>query len=110
MRYFLKLSTKDGWYEEVDEYTYKNAPYAMDEGGNDPRYCVGGITTDGVTVDADLRGVPLRDIAIFARALQALEPAKVDGGFIRPMPAIIFKKGRSNFMRTADGKVWKSVA
>lgn len=107
MRYFLKLATNQGWYEEVDEYTYKNANYALNDEGKAPRYEKGAILLDGDKFSANLELVPLRDLAILARALGSVAPVNVNGGFILEQPAIKFKKGNSVTLRTKDGQRWK---
>jgi hypothetical protein len=114
MRYFLKLAQKNGsgvalntgWFEEVDEFTFKNAKFALNECGDGPRYTNDVVTVDGDTVSVKLDTVPLRDLAILTRYFQAVEPLKVDGGFIREQPSIRFNiRGRIK-LREKDGSVW----
>lgn len=106
MRYFLKLATQDGWFEEVDEYTCKNASNALNEAGDGPRYTSDLIIVKDGEITVKLHNVPLRDLAILTRALDAVEPPKVMGGFIREQPnSLMFKNGK---MRS-NGKMWKAA-
>ena len=96
MRYFLKLAKKSenqplntGWFEEVDEFTYKNAKYALNDCG-EPRYTKDVVMIEGDSITVKLDTVPLRDLAILTRYFQAVEPSKVEGGFIREQPPIKF--------------------
>jgi len=113
MRYFLKLAKvnngtalNSGWYEEVDEFTYKNAKFALCEEGTGPRYTKDGVIVDGDEISVKLDTVPLRDLAVLTRYFQALEPLKVDGGFVREQPNIRFLiRGRIK-LREKNGTVW----
>ncbi len=114
MRYFLKLAKKNdngealntGWFEEVDEFTFKNAKYALNDCCDGPRYTNDVVTVDGDSINVKLDTVPLRDLAILSRYFQAMEPCKVDGGFVREQPPIKFNiRGRIK-LREKDGSVW----
>lgn len=118
MRYFLKLAKVNnegaplntGWFEEVDEFTYKNAKYALKDKGDGPRYTNDAVTVDGDNVSIKLDTVPLRDLAIFTRLFQAVEPLKVDGGFIREQPSIKFLIRGKSKLREKDGSIWSKAA
>jgi hypothetical protein len=121
MRYFLKLAkviknasgdvpVNTGWFEEVDEYTHKNAKYALNDSGDGPRYTNDAVTVNGDEVCLRLDAAPLRDLAILTRYFQAIEPMKVEGGFIREQPPIKFNiRGRIK-LREKDGSIWSKAA
>lgn len=114
MRYFLKLAKKNdngeflntGWFEEVDEFTYKNAKFALNDCGDGPRYTNDAVKFDGDEVSVKLDTVPLRDLAILTRYFQAAEPCKVDGGFVREQPSIRFNIRGKVKLREKDGSIW----
>lgn len=118
MRYFLKLANKNsngelvktGWFEEVDEFTYKNAKYALNDSGDGPRYTNDVVTVDGDSVNLKLETVPLRDLAILTRYFQAQEPSKVDGGMVREQPSIKFNVRGKIKLREKDGSIWSKAA
>jgi len=118
MRYFIKLAKKNdrgepvntGWYEEVDEYTFKNAKYALNDCGDGPRYTNDAVMVDGDEVTARLVAAPIRDLAILTRYFQASEPNKVEGGFVREQPSIKFNIRGKIKLREKDGSIWSKAA
>lgn len=108
-RYLLKLADGGGYFEEVDKYTFDNSKSALAEDSDTPRYmdnaCVV-IKEDG-TLSIQMVNVPVRDIAILQRALQAIAPERVQGGFIREPQTIKFRKGKTIVMREMKtGENW----
>lgn len=118
MRYFVKLAKKNdkcelvntGWYEEVDEYTYKNAKFALNDCGDGPRYTTDSVMVDGDEVSVRLHSAPMRDLAILTRYFQASEPNKVEGGFVREQPSIKFNIRGKIKLREKDGSIWSKAA
>jgi hypothetical protein len=104
------VALNTGWFEEVDEYTHKNAKYAMNDCGDGARYTDDAVTVDGDSVSVKLTTVPLRDLAILTRYFQAIEPLKVDGGFIREQPSIKFNIRGKIKLREKDGSIWSKAA
>lgn len=111
MRYFLKLADGDQYFEEVDKFTYDNYKFALSDGGNGPRYLFNNwaILNDG-WLSLQLTDCPLRDVAILQRGLEAIAPAKVDGGFIREPQAIRFSKRNKVFLRLKNGEIFEKKA
>jgi hypothetical protein len=117
MRYFIKLAKKNdegesintGWYEDVDEYTYKNSKYALNDCGDGPRYTADSMIVDGDEVAVKLRTAPIRDLAILTRYFQASEPNKVEGGFVREQPSIKFNICGKIKLREKDGSIWSKA-
>ncbi len=112
MRYFLKLVEGDQYFEEVDKYTFDNYKYALADNGNDPRYLLNNwvISKDDGKVSINLTDCDPRDFAIFARALSAIVPEKVLGGFIREQPAIRFFKRNKLILRLKNGEIFEKKA
>jgi hypothetical protein len=110
MRYFLKL-VDTGWFEDVDEYTFKHAKEALNNAGNGPRYTKDTVMTDGEHISISLDTVPLQDLAILTRFFQATEPSKVEGGFVREQGSIKFVgRNGSVKLRDTDGVIWSRAA
>ena len=112
MKYLLKLATTEGYFEQVDKFTFDNAKFALADSGDAPRY----TENDFVIVDDDgkismrLNSCPLRDVAILQRALEAQCPGSVPGGFIREPPVVKFRKGKVlTMLELKTGTRWKAA-
>jgi hypothetical protein len=118
MRYFLKLAKVNaenkplntGVFEEVDEFTFKNAKFALSDDGKSPRYTKDVVTVNEDSLTVKLDTVPLRDLAILSRYFQAMalpeSTMKVDGGFVREQPPIRFNIRGKIKLREKDGSIW----
>ena len=96
MRYFLKLATTDGNWEEITKYTFDNSRLAVADDEVSPRYTMNDfvIVNDDDTVSMQLTGCSLKDIYIFQRYLKATA-AEVPGGFVRePVVMKFLKRGK----------------
>jgi hypothetical protein len=109
MKYFLKLATDDGYFEQVDKFTCENSKFALADSGDGPRYTNDFvIVNDDGTISLSLNTCPLRDIAILQRALEAVAPGAVPGGFIREPQIVKFQKGKTlTMLELKTGTMWQ---
>jgi hypothetical protein len=115
MRYFLKLADDNGYFEEVDKYTFDNHKFALSDDGQSARYLLNDhvrVNEDGTT-SIQLVDAPSRDLAILARVLDARTPLgdAAGKGFVREPETIKFRKGKSLIMRELKtGEEWRKSA
>lgn len=99
MKYLLKLV--DGYFEEVDQYTFDNRQYAIADDGVSPRYTEDDwvcFNEDG-TITVHLYNSPGVNLSILQRALSLqVSPQSVPGGFVREPTMIKFLKGKTMTM------------
>jgi hypothetical protein len=109
MKYLLKLATVEGYFEQVDKFTFDNAKFALAENGEGPRYTDDSVVvTDDGKLFINLSECPLRDIAILQRALEAQCPGAVPGGFIREPQVVKFLKGKTlTMLEVKTGTMWQ---
>jgi hypothetical protein len=114
MRFFLKLADADGFFEEVDKWTFENSKFALSDDGQSARYLTdyAQVEEDGsLSIKLDL--APVRDLAILARLLDAKTPLgdAAGKGFVREPEIVKFRKGKSLIMRELKtGEEWRKSA
>lgn len=104
MKHLLKLATGEGkgYFEEVDQYTFDNAKYALADDGITPRYEEGDfvLVDDDGSMTVHLQAADPQVLAILVRGLNIQAAQTVGGkGFIRDVPPYIkFQRGNATKM------------